>query len=69
MTVGLEGVKNLKLAPGAEVEVKAGSSYQKKLYRGVPLHFGLGSQAPLLMVFGAPNNWALSAALSAVGVG
>jgi tetratricopeptide (TPR) repeat protein len=45
LTVGLEGVKNLKLAPGAEVEVKAGSSYQKKLYRGVPLHFGLGERA------------------------
>ncbi len=45
LTVGLEGVKNLKLAPGAEVEVKAGSSYQKKLYRGVPLHFGLGHRA------------------------
>lgn len=45
LTIGLEGVKNLKLAPGAEVEVKAGSSYQKKLYRGVPLHFGLGDRA------------------------
>lgn len=45
LTVGLEGVKNLKLAPGAEVEVKAGPLYQKKLYRGVPLVFGLGSRA------------------------
>ncbi len=45
LTVGLEGVKNLKLAPGAEVEVKAGPLYQKKLYRGVPLHFGLGARA------------------------
>lgn len=45
LAVGLEGVKNLKLAPGAEVEVKAGASYQKKLYRGVPLHFGLGGRA------------------------
>ncbi len=44
LRVGLEGVKNLKLAPGAEVEVKAGSRYQKKIYRGVPLHFGLGAQ-------------------------
>ena len=42
LRVGLEGVKNLELAPGAEVEVKAGSRYQKKIYRGVPLHFGLG---------------------------
>jgi len=45
LTVGLEGVKNLKLAPGAEVEVRAGSLYQKKLYRGVPLVFGLGNRA------------------------
>ncbi|HEX5760000.1 MAG TPA: FG-GAP-like repeat-containing protein [Thermoanaerobaculia bacterium] len=42
LAVALEGVKNLKLAPGAEVEVKAGASYQKKHYAGVPLHFGLG---------------------------
>lgn len=44
LVVGLEGVKNLKLAPGAEVEVKAGSSYQKKTYNGVPLVFGLGQR-------------------------
>jgi tetratricopeptide (TPR) repeat protein len=43
--VALEGVKNLKLAPGAEVEVKAGTSYQKRLYHGVPLVFGLGPHA------------------------
>lgn len=36
-----QGVKNLKLAPGAEVEVRAGTLYQKKLYQGLPLHFGL----------------------------
>jgi len=47
LTVALEGVKNLKLAPGAEVEVRAGTSYQKKLYRGVPLHFGLGGRAAI----------------------
>ncbi|HEX9945081.1 MAG TPA: FG-GAP-like repeat-containing protein [Thermoanaerobaculia bacterium] len=45
LAVSLEGVKNLKLAPGAEVEVKAGQTYQKKLYRGVPLVFGLGERA------------------------
>ena len=38
------GVKNLKLAPGAEIEVKAGFSYQKKIYYGLPLHFGLGGR-------------------------
>jgi Tfp pilus assembly protein PilF len=43
--VSLTGVKNLKLAPGAEVEVKAGPSYQKKLYQGLPLMFGLGAAA------------------------
>ena len=41
--VGLAGVKNPKLAPGAEVEVKAGSLYQKKIYQGVPIVFGLRS--------------------------
>jgi len=42
LSVAIEGVKNLKLAPGAVVEVKAGSSFQKKAYAGVPLIFGLG---------------------------
>src|SRR5437016_10801633 len=33
----------MKLAPGATVEVKAGASYQKKIYHGVPLLFGLAA--------------------------
>lgn len=45
MIVGLTGVKNIKLAPGAEIEVKAGSLYQKRIYTGVPMSFGLGAQA------------------------
>ncbi len=45
LTVSLGGVKNLQLAPGAEVEVKAGRKYQKKIYQGLPLHFGLGGYA------------------------
>jgi tetratricopeptide (TPR) repeat protein len=45
LAVRLEGVKNLKLAPGAEIEVKAGSVYRKRIYRGAPLVFGLGSRA------------------------
>ncbi len=45
LAVRLEGVKNLKLAPGAEIEVKAGRSYQKKLYSGTPVVFGLGGRA------------------------
>jgi tetratricopeptide (TPR) repeat protein len=44
LAVRLEGVKNLKLAPGAEIEVKSGRSYQKKLYRGTPVVFGLGGR-------------------------
>jgi tetratricopeptide (TPR) repeat protein len=39
--IQLEGVKNLKLAQGAEVEIKAGRLYLKKMYEGVPLLFDL----------------------------
>jgi tetratricopeptide (TPR) repeat protein len=45
ISVALTGVKNLKLAYDAEVEVKAGASYQKKTYEGVPLLFDLGGRA------------------------
>ncbi len=41
LTVSLTGVKNPKLAPRAEVEVKAAGRYQKRTWRGVPLVFGL----------------------------
>jgi Tfp pilus assembly protein PilF len=41
LQVSVEGVKNLKLASGARIEVKAGARYQKKRYDGAPLHFGL----------------------------
>ncbi len=41
LRIQITGVKNLKLAYGAEVEVKAGTLYQKKLYEGVPLTFDL----------------------------
>ena len=44
LRVALSGVKNLKLAYDAEVEVKAGASYQKKIYRGVPLEFDLSGR-------------------------
>ena len=37
----LTGVRNPKLAPEAQIEVKSGSHYQKKPYDGVPLVFGL----------------------------
>lgn len=41
--VALNGIKNLKLAYNSEVEVKAGPLYQKQIYRGLPLTFGLRS--------------------------
>lgn len=40
--ISLAGMKNLKDGVGAEVEVRAGNQYQKKIYAGVPLLFGLG---------------------------
>src|SRR6185369_11007583 len=44
LSVALAGVKNLKLAPGAVVEVKAGASFQKQAWTGIPLVFGLGAR-------------------------
>ena len=43
LLAGLNGVKNPKLAPYAKVEVKTGSSYQKRIYQGLPLLFGVDS--------------------------
>jgi hypothetical protein len=42
ITVELAGVKNLKRARGAEVEVKAGALYRKQTYEETPLVFELG---------------------------
>jgi hypothetical protein len=42
--IALTGVKNLKSAVGAKVEVKAGTRYEKQAYDGVPLVFRLGGQ-------------------------
>lgn len=39
--VALAGVRNPKLAPQAQVEIKTGARYQKQTYAGVPLVFGL----------------------------
>jgi hypothetical protein len=44
LTVGLEGVKTPKIPAGAEVEVKAGSLYQRKRYENTALTFGLGDR-------------------------
>jgi cytochrome c-type biogenesis protein CcmH/NrfG len=41
--VRLQGVKSLKLAQDAEVEIKAGALYRKQTYRGVPLVFDVGN--------------------------
>ena len=45
--VRINGVKNLKLAVGSEIEVKAGAFYQKQVYSGVPLTFGLRATAAI----------------------
>jgi tetratricopeptide (TPR) repeat protein len=42
MHIELKGIKNLKLAESAVVEVKAGSLYQKAVYDGAPLVFPMG---------------------------
>jgi tetratricopeptide (TPR) repeat protein len=42
--ISLAGVKNLKSAIGAKVEVKAGTSYEKQTYAGLPLVFRLGAR-------------------------
>ncbi|HEV2448156.1 MAG TPA: FG-GAP-like repeat-containing protein, partial [Candidatus Sulfopaludibacter sp.] len=41
--VQLAGIKSLKLAQDAQVEIKAGLLYQRDMYTGVPLLFDLGS--------------------------
>jgi hypothetical protein len=42
MVIGLKGTKNVPiLAVGSTVEVKAGATYQKKVYEGIPLWFGM----------------------------
>lgn len=41
LTVVLRGIKNLKTASAAIVEVKAGALYQKKVYDGSPLFFAM----------------------------
>jgi len=41
--IRLTGVKSLKLAQDAVVEVKAGDSYWKQTYVGVPLYFPVGA--------------------------
>jgi len=47
IAIALTGVKNIKSAIGAKVEVKAGTSYEKQTYAGVPLVFRLGRASRL----------------------
>ena len=43
LIVRLKGVKSPAIGAESRVEVKAGLSFAKRVYRGVPLHFGLGT--------------------------
>lgn len=45
--VQLTGVKSLRLAQDAEVEIKAGLLYRRQLYEGVPLTFDTGAYASI----------------------
>ncbi len=45
LTVGIKGIKNVKLGIGSTVEIKAGATYQKKVYEGIPLWFGMRNYA------------------------
>ncbi|MFN9920545.1 MAG: tetratricopeptide repeat protein [Acidobacteriota bacterium] len=46
----LEGVKNIRSSPKAEVELRIGGLYQKRLYEGFPLSFGAGKAATIDVV-------------------
>ena len=50
ISVRLEGIKSLKLAQDAEVEIKAGTLYRKQTYAGVPLLFDAASAAAVDVV-------------------
>jgi Flp pilus assembly protein TadD len=50
LRIQLAGVKNAKLAPATEVEIKAGLIYEKKMYTGVPLVFDLEDKPEADMV-------------------
>jgi tetratricopeptide (TPR) repeat protein len=45
--IALTGVKNLKSAIGAKVEVKTGASYEKQTYAGIPLIFRIGAHTSI----------------------
>ncbi len=43
LTVSLEGVKSLKIPADAQVEIKAGTLYERRRYENTPLTFALGN--------------------------
>ena len=45
LSVRLEGVKNLKAAMDATVEMKSGAHYEKRIYKGVPIAFPIDSRS------------------------
>ncbi len=45
MTVQIDGIKNLKEAMGATVEMKSGAYYGKKVYVGIPVAFATDGRA------------------------
>lgn len=50
LRVTLEGVKNIRTAPGSEIELRVGGLYQKKLYEGFPVAFGVGKATQVEVV-------------------
>jgi tetratricopeptide (TPR) repeat protein len=48
--VSLEGVKSLKLAQDAQVEIKAGTLHRREIYAGVPLIFETGADTEVDVV-------------------
>jgi len=48
--VRLKGVRSLKLAQGALIEIKAGEVYRRQFYDGVPLSFDTGDHAAVDVV-------------------
>ncbi|MBV8570376.1 MAG: VCBS repeat-containing protein, partial [Acidobacteriaceae bacterium] len=47
VTAQIKGVKNLKEAVGATVEMKSGAYYEKRVYNGVPLPFAIDGRADI----------------------
>ena len=47
MELALTGVKNAKLAVGAQIEMKAGTDYHKETYEGMPVVVRLGARTQI----------------------